>query len=69
MHGLTVSLFIREARLQKAEQLIRKFDYSISEIVYSIGLNSRSYFSRIFKDRYDISPSEYQREFGLNYIV
>lgn len=65
MHGLTVSLFIREARLQKAEQLIRNFDYTISEIVYSIGLNSRSYFSRIFKERFKVSPSVYQKKFSL----
>ncbi len=62
MHGMTIAIFIREMRLQKAEQLIRKSNYNISEIVYSIGLTSRSYFSRIFKEKYNCSPSNYQEK-------
>ncbi len=61
MHGLTVALYIKEMRLQKAEQLIRKTTLNISEIVYKIGLSSRSYFSRIFKQKYRCSPSDYKR--------
>lgn len=33
---------------------------NISEIVYSIGLTSRSYFSKIFKEKYNCSPKYYQ---------
>lgn len=61
MHDLTVALFIKEMRLRKAEQLIRKSDFNISEIVYKVGLSSRSYFSRIFKQKYGCSPSDYQK--------
>lgn len=64
MHGLTVSLFIREVRLEAAERMIRDLDYNISQIVYSIGLTSRSYFSRIFKAKYKCSPSSYQKRYG-----
>ena len=63
MHGMTIAIFIREMRLQKAEQLIRKSNYNISEVVYSIGLTSRSYFSRIFKEKYNCSPSNYQEKY------
>lgn len=62
MHGHTVTNFIREVRLKKAEALIKETDLNISEIVYSIGLSSRSYFSRIFKKKYKCSPSDYQRQ-------
>lgn len=62
MHGTTVSNFIRDVRLEKAEELIQTTDLNISEIVYTIGLSSRSYFSRIFKERYHCSPSDYQKE-------
>lgn len=61
MHDLTVALYIKEMRLQKAEQLIRKTELNISEIVYKIGLSSRSYFSRIFKHKYKCSPSNYKK--------
>ncbi|AXT57172.1 AraC family transcriptional regulator [Aquimarina sp. AD1] len=56
----TVSDFVRNIRLEKAEKLIRTTDLSISEIVYSIGLTSRSYFCKIFKRKYFCSPKEYK---------
>lgn len=62
IHGHTVSNFIREVRLQKAEELLKHSDLNISEIVYTVGLCSRSYFSRIFKKRYKCTPTDYQRQ-------
>ncbi|SHJ79891.1 helix-turn-helix domain-containing protein [Pseudozobellia thermophila] len=60
LHGKTVSDFIRNERLNTAERLISTTDMNISEIVYTVGLSSRSYFSKIFKRRYNCSPKTYQ---------
>jgi AraC-like DNA-binding protein len=60
MHGRTVSDYIRQIRVLKAEELIRDTDLNISEIVYSIGFTSRSYFSKIFKKRFNCSPKHYK---------
>ncbi|HZJ18784.1 MAG TPA: AraC family transcriptional regulator [Pricia sp.] len=60
MHGLTVTHYIRHIRMLAAEHLIKTTDLNISEIVYSIGLSSRSYFSKIFKKKYNCSPKAYQ---------
>lgn len=49
--------YIQTRRLETAMQLLLKTDKSISEIVYAIGLNSRSHFSKIFKERYGTSPN------------
>ena len=66
MHGHTIANFIREVRLLKAEELLKSSDLNISEIVYSVGLCSRSYFSRIFKKKYKCTPTDYQRhQFSL----
>lgn len=62
MHNCTVSIFIRNIRLEKALDMLHDSDLNISEIVYSVGLNSRSYFCRIFKKRYNCSPKAYQRQ-------
>lgn len=62
MHGHTISNYIREVRLIKAEDLLKNSDLNISEIVYSVGLCSRSYFSRIFKKKYKCTPTDYQRQ-------
>ncbi len=64
-YKMTVGLYIKEMRLQKAERLLRKTERNISEIVYSIGLSSRSYFSRIFKEKYNCSPSSYKHLLSL----
>ncbi len=60
MCNRTVSDFIRNVRLEKAEKLIRLTDLTISEVTYSVGLTSRSYFCKIFKKKYKYSPKEYK---------
>ncbi|MCK0159179.1 helix-turn-helix domain-containing protein [Allomuricauda sp. F6463D] len=60
MHGTTVTDYIRDVRVKKAEDLIKNTDMNISEVVYSIGFISRSYFSKIFKAKYNCSPKEYK---------
>ncbi len=60
IYARTVTEYIRHARLEVARNLIRTTDLNISQIVYTIGFSSRSYFSKIFKRKYGISPSEFQ---------
>lgn len=60
MHNRTVTDYIRNVRVEAAEHMIKTTNLNISEIVYSVGLTSRSYFSKIFKERYACSPKFYQ---------
>ena len=60
LYGRTVTEYIRHLRLEVARDLMNDSDLNISEIVYSIGFSSRSYFSKIFKEKYNISPNEYK---------
>lgn len=60
LHGKTVTNYIRNVRVEAAEHLIKTTDLNISEVVYSVGLTSRSYFSKIFKKKYNCSPKKYQ---------
>lgn len=69
MHELTVTQYIRDVRILAAEHLIKTTDLNISEIVYSIGLTSRSYFSKIFKKKYKCSPKNYQENKQLSTIL
>jgi AraC-like DNA-binding protein len=64
IHDRTVNDYITHIRVLKAEILIRTSDLNISEIVYCIGFTSRSYFSKIFKQKFNCSPKEYK--FNLN---
>ncbi len=60
MHGKTVCNYISHVRLQKAEELLKTTDLNVSQIVYSLGWSSRSYFCKIFKEKYKCSPKSYQ---------
>lgn len=58
VYGQTLNEFIRDTRLSRALELILKGENSIGEIVEEIGLNSRSYFSKIFRNKYGVLPRE-----------
>ena len=61
LYGETINSLISNLRMERANEMIQKTDSSLSEICYAIGLNSRSYFSKIFKQRFGMLPSEYKK--------
>jgi AraC-like DNA-binding protein len=46
-------------KLDKAAALLEASDYNIAQIAYLTGFGTPSYFSRMFKARFRILPSEY----------
>ncbi len=59
LYNKSVNQFIQEVRMDKAKDLIESTEDNITEITYKIGINSRSYFSKLFKERFGISPKDY----------
>lgn len=57
MANKSISVYIREFRLQKAHKKLQKKSKSVSEIAYEVGFSNLAYFSRCFKAYYGISPS------------
>lgn len=68
LYGNTVTSFIKNFRLEKAEELMRTTELNVSQIVYTIGLTSRSYFSKIFREKYELSPNDYLKKFKYQII-
>jgi len=64
LSGITVNELIRNLRLQKAASMLTKPDIRISEIMYEVGFSSPSYFTKCFKDYYDMTPKEYAQKFS-----
>ncbi|WP_051205202.1 helix-turn-helix domain-containing protein [Salinimicrobium xinjiangense] len=56
MFNLTVNKYVQQVKLEAAKEMLHHSDYNISQIVGQIGLNNRSYFSKIFKEKYGVSP-------------
>lgn len=61
LYNKTVNQYVYDARLTLAKELLMNTDDSISEIVYKIGLSSKSYFSRVFKEEYGVQPSNFRK--------
>ena len=57
--GLTPSRFVLYVRLKIAAGLLERDGVSVSDVCYKVGFNNLSYFTRTFKDRYGVTPSEY----------
>ncbi len=53
--------YVTELKMKKAEHLLRETDMSIKEITAATGYNDQNYFSKIFKNKYEVTPSEYRR--------
>lgn len=52
--------FLTEVRLQKAAELLRETDMTITEIAYESGFTGASYFAEIFRSHFGCSPREYR---------
>lgn len=60
--GLSLSDYIRNVRLEKAENLLAHSAYTAREVVDMTGFVNLSHFSKIFKLKYGMAPVEYKRK-------
>jgi signal transduction histidine kinase/ligand-binding sensor domain-containing protein/DNA-binding response OmpR family regulator len=51
--------FIRTIRLQRAAQLLEKSQLTVAEVAYQVGFNNPKYFTKYFKDHFNMLPSVY----------
>lgn len=52
--------YVTELRLEKAKKLLNNDTLIIKEITSMVGYKDQNYFSKLFKQRYGLSPSEYR---------
>jgi signal transduction histidine kinase/ligand-binding sensor domain-containing protein/DNA-binding response OmpR family regulator len=57
--GLAPVDLVKDIRLNKAVELMRKTDMSISEIAFAVGFKDAGYFGKCFKKKYQLSPRDY----------
>lgn len=58
--GQVPNVYLRNFRLQRAAELLRKNDGArVLDVMYQIGIESTSYFSTSFKKLHGVSPSEF----------
>lgn len=59
LFSTSVNEYIRDHKIEYAKNLLENSELNITEITYKIGINSRSYFSKLFKTKYGLSPKQY----------
>ncbi|WP_069478845.1 helix-turn-helix transcriptional regulator [Sulfurospirillum halorespirans] len=62
LFGTTVYGLVHIKRLEKAKELLEKQEISVQEAALHVGYKSLSHFSKAFKERYGIFPSELKKE-------
>ena len=60
--GVSTSAYILQIRIEEACRLLRETDSSIGDVSVSCGFESLSYFSRVFHQNIEMTPSEYRQK-------
>ncbi len=68
MNDTPVNL-IKQIRLKRAAQLLKKNQMYISEVAYMTGFSNQKYFSKCFSKQYGKSPTEYAKQFSKDKAI
>lgn len=64
--GFNISAFIMRCKLEEAKSLLSYTNKSLSEISNYLCFANQSYFQRVFKEKYGITPNEYRKQSSQN---
>lgn len=59
--GYSLSHLLREFRLKQSAQMLRNTQLSIEQIMLDVGYTDISYFYKVFKLRYHMTPNQYRK--------
>lgn len=63
--GQTYSERLKAIRLNKAEELLMDSKWSIEDIIFQVGYQSRSYFYDMFREKYGVTPLQYRKQMQI----
>lgn len=59
---LSVTLYLRQRRVERARQLLLETDMQVSEIAYAVGIDSPQNFSKYFIQAFGISATDFRKQ-------
>ena len=59
--GVTFKQLVQETRLNKASDLLMRSTMPVTEIMQAVGYENITYFYKIFKEKYTMTPNEYRK--------
>ena len=60
--GKNFSEIVHFLRLDRAKKYLENKDLTITEITQAVGFSDSNYFYKVFKNRFNLSPSEYRKQ-------
>lgn len=63
-YGRTPAVYLAQRRIERAQDLLRATNTTVTEVCLLVGYTSLGSFSRKFTDLVGVSPSEYQAKFA-----
>jgi len=67
--GLAPIEYVRDVLMQHAAEFLEQGDYAIKEVSYMVGMNDAKYFTKCFKKKFNMTPSEYKKTYGKEKII
>lgn len=53
--------YLVELKFEKAKEMLQTGNYTVKEVVHTVGYSQPKYFSRVFKERVGMTPSEFMK--------
>lgn len=65
--GKTIRQYISEMRMKRAEELLSQTYEAVDEIATRCGYSNGNYFAKAFREKHDMSPTDYRRMMEKHY--
>lgn len=62
--GMTLGQYILKMRLDRAANLLSTTNKTVTEVVFSVGIESPSYFTKAFKAQFGLPPSDFKNKYN-----
>jgi len=60
--GVTLTDYVNNMKINHAKYLLQTSNYKISEICEQIGIESQTYFRKLFTRKYGVTPAKYRKK-------
>ena len=60
--NINLSNYITDIRMQKAAELLEQTGLKVNEIMYLTGYRKSQHFTKLFKEKFGVTPMEYRRK-------
>ncbi len=59
LYGTSLHAYVQEMRLEQAAEMLLKMNLSVTEVALNSGYNNMSHFSKVFKERFGVTPKKF----------